>query len=81
MKLDLNKYRKIKETIEYTKVRDEMLEKGDINYDKISMLSATASLNIIAIYSFLKEDVSQWEEFCNYKIKMLKEFYGYDEIC
>lgn len=77
MKLDIESYRHYKDTAEYKKIVGEMKQKR-FSYDKISLLCATTSMNIIAIYSFIKEDVPEWAQMCDSKIKSLKEFYDYE---
>lgn len=44
--------------------------------EKISLYSATTFIPLIAIYTFVKEDLPEHAELCNGKIKELEEFYG-----
>lgn len=80
LKFDINKYKKIKETSEYQKIKTQMLEsKTGLDYNKVSLLCATSALNIIAVYFFLREDVPEWVDECNNKIECLMDFYGYED--
>lgn len=44
--------------------------------EKISLYSATTSIPLIAIYTFVKEDLPEYTELCDSKIKELEDFYG-----
>lgn len=45
--------------------------------EKISLYSATTFIPLMAIYTFVKEDLPEHTELCDSKIKELKEFYGF----
>lgn len=44
--------------------------------DKISLYSATTGLPLIAIYTFVFEDLPEHDMICKKKLKELREFYG-----
>ena len=44
--------------------------------EKISLYSATTFIPLIAIYTFVLEDLPQHSELCLAKLKELEEFYG-----
>lgn len=76
---ELEKFRKIKDTIEYKKLSEDIVNKG-LDFDNVSRFAATTHFSIIALYYFIKEDFPELEKACNDKIKSLKEFYGYDQV-
>lgn len=44
--------------------------------DKISVYSASTSIPLIVIYTYIAEELPEYKELAENKIKMLKEFYG-----
>ena len=46
------------------------------NVDKIAIYSATTFITLVAIYTFVLEDMPEYSELCNKKLKELEEFYG-----
>lgn len=76
-KFDLDKYKRIRESVEYLKMVDTLKESDKLDYDKISQMCATSSLNLVAVYTFLSEDVPKFKNEFETKVKNLKDFYGY----
>ena len=46
------------------------------NVDKIAIYSATTFIPLVAIYTFILEDIPEHRELCERKLKELEEFYG-----
>ena len=44
--------------------------------DKISVYSASTSIPLIVIYTYILEELPEYKELAENKIKMLREFYG-----
>jgi hypothetical protein len=44
--------------------------------DKIAIYSATTFIPLVAIYTFILEDMPEHIELCERKLKELEEFYG-----
>lgn len=44
--------------------------------DKISIYSATTFIPLVAIYTFILEDIPEHRELCERKLKELEDFYG-----
>lgn len=45
--------------------------------DKISVYSASTSIPLIVIYTYILEELPEYKELAENKIKMLKEFYEF----
>ncbi len=45
--------------------------------DKIAIYSATTFIPLVAIYTFILEDMPEHTELCKRKLKELEEFYGF----
>ena len=44
--------------------------------EKITLYSATTFIPLVAIYTFILEDMSEHRELCERKLKELEDFYG-----
>lgn len=45
--------------------------------DTLSYFCSTTQFSLLVAYSYIKEDFPIYEEECDRKLKLLKEFYGY----
>ena len=46
----------------------------------VSFYSSTASLPLVAAWTFLKEEYPEYTEEADKQIQLLKDFYGYEDI-
>lgn len=72
LKFELNEYEKLRQPVV------DYINKKGFNFDQISQFCATSGFSLIATYSFIAEEFPQYREDSLGKVKMLKEFYGYE---
>jgi hypothetical protein len=65
-------------------IEDFRLRKGDIltqveihGVESISSFCAMVGIPLVAAYTYIKEDMPEYAEFCENRIEELCEFYGY----
>lgn len=46
---------------------------------KISSFCATTGFPLIVVYTYVMEELTEYEEMCKVKIAELKAFYGYED--
>lgn len=46
---------------------------------KISLFSATSGFPLIVVYTYVMEELTEYEELCKVKIAELNSFYGYED--
>lgn len=51
--------------------------KKGIDSEKVSEYSSLTGVPVVVLYTYIKEEFPEQGEFCDERIKKLKEFYGY----
>lgn len=52
-----------------------IIKKKGINTNSISEYSVLSMIPLVVIYTFIKEEIPEYEEFCNEQIERISKFY------